>query len=325
MPKTVVFHLNFTAQTGAYYPAGVRATIDDAIADAAVSAGAASDQSALAINSLNNGPLSGFRNRLINGAFLINQRQVSGGTLAAGTYIADRWRAQGGSASVSVSAGVVTLTSGAIAQSIEPENFGLAGQSVVVSVGGTSANPIAVNISAYGTGTGSVSGTIAAGTGRRGVVLAVPASVTGGALLQLSAASGTVSLTDVMLAQGAQVESFFEARPFGLEVTLCERYYEKSYDLATAPSVITVNGAPRNAFPIPQFLGPAFSFKTRKRAVPSIVVYSPSTGVANRVTADGVDYAVTLTSMGETGFSAFNPNTTAQALMSLHYTASAEY
>ena len=272
------------------------------------------------------GPQSaGFRNRLINGAFLINQRQVSGGTLAAGVYIRDRWRAAAEGATVTTSGTLVTVSAGSLEQSIEPENFGLAGQSVVVSVGGTSANSITVSVSAYVTGSGSVSGTIAAGTGRRGVVLAVPASVTGGALLQLSAASGTVSLTDVMLAQGTQTESFFEVRPFGLEVTLCERYYEKSYDLATAPSTITVNGAPRNAFPIPQFLGPAIGFKTRKRAVPSIVVYSPNSGTANRVTADGVDYDVTLTSVGESGFSAFNPSATAQALMSLHYTASAEY
>ena len=279
----------------------------------------------LLTGSINNGPLSGFRNRLVNGAFLIHQRQAAGGTLAAGVYIADRWRTSASGATVTVAGGVVTLTSGAIVQSIEPENFGLAGQSVVVSVGGTSANSITVSVSAYGTGSGSVSGTIAAGSGRRGVALAVPSTVTGGALLQLSTAGSAVSFSEVMLTQGTQTESFFEVRPFGMEVTLCERYYEKSYDLATAPSVITVNGAPRNAFPIPQFLGPAIGFKTRKRGVPSITVYSPATGVVNRVTADGVDYPVTLTSVGESGFSAFNPNAAAQALMTLHYTANAEY
>lgn len=44
------------------------------------------------VGSLNSGPLSGFRNQLINGNFRVWQRGTTGG----GSYVADRWRLSGG-------------------------------------------------------------------------------------------------------------------------------------------------------------------------------------------------------------------------------------
>lgn len=167
---------------------------------------------------------SGFRNRLINGNFQINQRQITGGVLSSQVYIADRWRTTS-AATVSAADGVVTLTAGSIGQTIDSENFGLAGQSVTVSVGGSSATPLGFSISAYNGGSGSVTGVIAAGSGRRGASVTVPSSVTGAAILQFAPVSGAAVFTDVMLAAGPILDSVFEFRPAAVELSLCQRYY----------------------------------------------------------------------------------------------------
>lgn len=280
----------------------------------------------LLTGSLNGGPIGGLRNRLINGAFLINQRQNPGGAVSAGVFIADRWRAGAGGASVSVSNGLVTLNSGSIEQSIEPQNFGLAGRSIVVSVDGSSANAIGVILSAYGGGAGSFSGTIPAGSGRRGIVFEVPGTVTAGALLSLTASGGAVSCSDIVLTQGNVVDKFCEWRPIGLELSLCERYFEKSYNMNGSPGLFpSASGAHRFSWSVNTGQGPRVFYKTRKRITPTVTLYSPLTGTPGNVSSDTVDYAASIVTTNETGFSLTSTAATTHSSMLLHYTADAEY
>lgn len=178
-----------------------------------------------ALASLNDGPLAGFRNRLINGDFQINQRAFAGGALAAGVYGFDRWKAGAGGASLSLSGNTLTLTSGAIAQIMESPD--LAGAQVTVSVEDLATRDLTVTLAASGSGSGSVSGDIVQGTGRCGVTLTVPATATGHVSLQIAPKSGGAGAPTFKKAQ-AEPGAFatpFEFRPAATEKVLAQRYY----------------------------------------------------------------------------------------------------
>ena len=119
--------------------------------------------------------------------------------------------------------------------------------------------------------------------------------------------SGTFDIAQVQLEEGP-VATPFEHRPFGLELSLCQRYYEKSFSLGTTPA----NGTGETSVVYTQIqsgYGMKFpvTFKTRKRAAgPTIVVYNPYDTTPFRV-ADvaGTNDALTHTQVGhitETGF-----------------------
>jgi hypothetical protein len=55
--------------------------------------------STVQLSSINNGPLAGFRNAIINGNFDIWQRGTSFGNIGSGSYSADRWQAAWGGGS----------------------------------------------------------------------------------------------------------------------------------------------------------------------------------------------------------------------------------
>lgn len=168
----------------------------------------------LATPALNGGPLGGLRNLLINGGFTINQRGFAGGVLTEGAYGFDRWKAGAGGCTLSVSDGVVTLT-GAVAQIIEAPD--LAGQTVTLSVEDPDAD-LAVSV-------GGASGTISAGSGRRGVTLTVPSGETGNIAVRITVAAET-SFRRAQLEIGP-LATPFERRPIGLELGLCRRYFQR--------------------------------------------------------------------------------------------------
>ncbi|MCY1439789.1 hypothetical protein D9M71_560400 [compost metagenome] len=134
---------------------------------------------------------------MINGDFALNQRGFAGGALAAGSYGHDRWGAYNGGASYSVSGKTVTLASGSLCQVIESP--GLAGETITVSVEDPSST-LTVTLG-NGSGADSVSGSITAGSGRRGITLTVPAGVTGD--LKVRLAGTTVAFKQVKLELGS--------------------------------------------------------------------------------------------------------------------------
>ena len=170
-----------------------------------------------AITALNNNP---HRNMLINSTFAINQRLFAGGALTAAVYGHDRWKASTGNADYTVSGETVTLTSGAIEQIIEAPV--LQSKAVVFSVEDPTAT-LTITVAASGSGSGSTSGTITSGSGRRGLALTVPAGATGNIQVKIAGTSAAFARPQF---ERSTVDTPFDRRPAGLELLLCQRYYQ---------------------------------------------------------------------------------------------------
>jgi hypothetical protein len=144
---------------------------------------------------------SGFRNLVINGDFRINQRAFAGGAVASGAYFYDRWRDIAGGSTVSVSGRVATISvGGAIAQTIEGSS--ISGGTYVINWVGTAGCTVDGVSKAKG-----ATFTLTAGTNCLLVFFA-----------------GTVA--EVQIECGT-VPTQFEMRPYGLELMLCERFYQR--------------------------------------------------------------------------------------------------
>lgn len=135
-------------------------------------------------------------------------------------------------------------------------------------------------------------------------------------------------LGDLQLELGA-VATPFEMRPYGQELALCQRYYEKSYSLGTAPGSIQENGF--RTFINTSSAGATtgdFQFKVPKRTTPSTVnIYSPVSGAAAKVRNEvaGTDEAATLGTVNENGLGRVSGSTTTSATsFRFHFTADAE-
>jgi hypothetical protein len=90
----------------------------------------------------------------------------------------------------------------------------------------------------------------------------------------------TFYITGVQLEKGSTATSF-DYRPYGTELALCQRYYEKSFDITVAPA----NGltAPSNSLHLnitcfTTSIGWCSSifYKTTKRAIPTVTLYNTS-------------------------------------------------
>ena len=298
-------------------------------------------------------PVTAFKNRIINGAMVIDQRNAGASVTitntAALTYTVDRWAAYGSAASkfsVQQDAGAVTPPVGftdylgvtslsaysisssdtfQIQQSIEGFNiadlgWGTANAATVTvsfwvrssltgTFGGSLRNsatnrsyPFSYTISSANTWeqksitvAGDTSGTWLTTNGiglilTLGIGIGSTLSGTAGAWAasDFRSATGATSvvgtngatfyITGVQLEVGSTATSF-DYRPYGTELALCQRYYEKSFNQATAPAHnIATNfftgGAAYNA----GLYVPAITFAVVKRAVPTVTLYSTNSG-----------------------------------------------
>jgi hypothetical protein len=119
----------------------------------------------------------------------------------------------------------------------------------------------------------------------------------------------------------------FEHRSIGLETTLCQRYYEKSFPYATAPAQ-NVGSTLGAAYATGQVLNQAFStlvtFAAAKRAAPTVTTYAPDAATANWSTNTTTPTAST-TNIGDSGFALIgNTAVTAGNGYSIHWAADAE-
>lgn len=102
------------------------------------------------------------------------------------------------------------------------------------------------------------------------------------------------------------------------EFALCQRYYEKSYDLETAPGAITTTGALEYTATTSTSGGgqqPGARFAVRKRIIPVMVLYSTTTGAPGK-TANintGLDVTITSEMQGEGGFNTYTAGVTPTA------------
>jgi len=133
----------------------------------------------------------------------------------------------------------------------------------------------------------------------------------------------TIYLGDAQLEIGP-VCTDLERRPYGMELALCQRYYEKSYDLATVPGTGTAAGCV--SFTVPSNSGRAnVRFQTRKRAAPALTYYASSDGeVSKFYCSNGTKYAGSVLYLGENGFTFEPTGISAGYAASFHWVCSAE-
>jgi hypothetical protein len=249
-------------------------------------AGVAWTGTAWAVETLALSAFGGFRNRLMNPSFTVNQRAFAGGALAAGQFGPDRWRAGPGGATLSIAGDVVTLT-GVIEQPIEAA--GLPAGSLAVSLlAPTASLTIDLLVGAAVVATG----TIGPGAGRRSLRMTLPNAAPGAALLRLTAATsaqfGAVQL------EPAGAAGPFEHRPPGVELALCQRYY---WRLAGGAGLVTLAPCQVVSAVLAQRAGRPFPVPLR--AVPAITASgltvsdgatsSTATIAADRSSAQGLD------------------------------------
>jgi hypothetical protein len=141
-------------------------------------------------------------------------------------------------------------------------------------------------------------------------------------------------LKEVQLCIGKQA-SDFERLPFNDTLKLCEQYYEKTYDHDTPPGTATaVYGGVRfrlTALPSASYSTALnFPFKTRKRAIPSVTVYSTNSGASGYAydsIATTADVVATSAMVGETSavFTATTSASKSSCDIRAHIVANAEF
>jgi hypothetical protein len=112
----------------------------------------------------------------------------------------------------------------------------------------------------------------------------------------------TLDIAKVQFVRGAVVVPFMP-RPFDDEIRLCQRYYEKSYDLTTTIGTNTDTGTKGGLAYASNAIGSPFLWATKKRAAPTVTLYS-KTGTSGKWTVPGGSdtAAASASSPGESGF-----------------------
>ena len=93
----------------------------------------------------------------------------------------------------------------------------------------------------------------------------------------LNNSGATFYITGVQLEKGSTATSF-DYRPYGTELALCQRYYEKSYDISTTPNTNTNTGLSIFNGTV-DAAGSSYQgvlFKVSKRAAPTVTLISHS-------------------------------------------------
>lgn len=148
------------------------------------------------------------------------------------------------------------------------------------------------------------------------------------ALIPAATTGVQVDLTAAQIEIGSTATAF-EQRPFSVELALCQRYFEKSYDVETVVGTATQNGAAGGvsvSTAIGSMVCPV-TFKVTKRTAPTVTLISGATPTTGKWSTPSAVVAVALlTTAGEAQFAVHNSAVTAAAATALygHYTADAE-
>lgn len=204
----------------------------------------------------------GYRNRIINGAFVINQRGYTSGTnLASGSYGFDRWKSGFTNTALTFTAGnqatTVTISaSGVLQQIVERENM--------------PANTYTLSWS--GTATGRIYNSGATAPSYAASPITVTLDGSANVVVEFTASGSTKTLSTVQLEAGT-VYSPFEYRHRSEELFLCQRYYYRTLGgtggLFLGTGFADGAGTAYNA---------TFQLKVSMRATPTIGVIGTFTG-----------------------------------------------
>jgi len=308
-----------------------------------------------------NGQFYGFKNRLINPTMAVDQRNAGAvQTITAGAalaYTVDRWYAYSTGANVvggQTSAkryqfsGAASVTAIGFGQRIESLNcYDLAGTTAVLScyisntllttvtwtasyantsdTFGSLASPTVTQIA---TGTFTVTSTRT----QYSASISIPSAATTGLQIVFSVGaqiSGTWTIDSVQLEKGSTATSF-DYRPYGTELVLCQRYFEKSYDQSVAVGAVNQNGVNSTVAYQAATNRPFWSVKfgVTKRTSASVTLYTPNTlNTSGKIGGpSGADVSATVTNAGDSTFSLYQSGTppSNSADYYAHWVASAE-
>jgi hypothetical protein len=123
--------------------------------------------------------------------------------------------------------------------------------------------------------------------------------------------SGTAGAADYYEITGVQLEQNyqatpFEQRPFGVELALCQRYYENSYDNGVAVGTLSATGSTAVIYSSASGAATGFGFMVRKRVTPAVRGYPYISATNNGVgfwtsASDGTNRAVTFGNISPKG------------------------
>ena len=208
----------------------------------------------------------GFRNKVVNGNFAVNQGGVTGTVvLAAGAYGHDQWKAgaAGCTYTFATSAGVTTLT--------------ISAGSLIQPIEGVSLRTGTHTLSWTGTSQGKIDAGSYGASGLTG-------SITGGADTTIEFNTGTLSL--VQLEPGLK-PTVFEFLDPTIDLLRCQRYYQPGRAYLRAYGI----GAQQLAIRQP--------FTCRMRVAPTVVssfsYANMNTGTVLDITATGASHQATIT------------------------------
>lgn len=339
----------------------------------------------------------GFKNRIINGAMMIDQRNAGASVVVANNnaYVVDRFRYLNSAGSVTCQQSTtapagfsnsISLTVGSVntpgAADFQTLRHIIEGLNVADFAWGTaSATPITISfwVRSSVTGTysvglrnsalnrayvatysinaantfeyktitisGDTSGTwlttngagiyidFSFGTGSNNEITAgswqaSSAFAATGEVNWISNAGATFYITGVQLEKGSTATSF-DYRPYGTELSLCQRYYQKSYNTDVAPGTNTTVGYvtfreySTNTF-LPNF---ATRLNTPLRATPTVITWystggtsgSVSVGAGSNTVNTAYDYG-----MNSSGWILINGSVSSGSQVGGHYVVSAE-
>jgi len=175
----------------------------------------------------------------------------------------------------------------------------------------------------------TVGWTLYCGTTRQGTAGSWQA---GWALATSSQVNVLDTIGNIFAITGVQLEigdtaTPFEHRPFGVELGMSQRYYEKSFPYATAPAQ-NVGATLGAAYAIGQVLNQAFSsgitFAVAKRAAPTVTTYAPDSATANW-SLNGTTPTASTANIGDSAFALIGDTAvTAGNNYSIHWQAVAE-
>ena len=296
-------------------------------------AGPSSTGTAATLVSINGGPISGARNRIINGAFAIDQRNAGASqtftAAAALAYSVDRWygyctganvtgqRVQGASVGQFYYrfTGAASVTAIGFGQRIEQLNSAdLAGTTANLSVDLANSVLTTVTWTAYYATTADTFGTLASPTRtqiatgtftvtstvtRYSANISIPAAATTGIEIVFTVGaqtSGTWTIGNVQL-EGGTVGTPFERRSYGQELALCQRYCATGIVSLVAYQTAGTAFSVEAPYPVQMRTTPTIAF--------SSISYSNASGLnANSITLYSFNPYAFTTALGTCSFRA---------------------
>jgi hypothetical protein len=152
-----------------------------------------------------------------------------------------------------------------------------------------------------------------------------------GAVSVVGTSGATFYITGVQLEKGSTATSF-DYRPYGTELALCQRYFEKSYDIGTVPSTATQTGiiwSSQMQALTTSYIGMSYTWKVQKRTAPTVTAYDKAgtSGTVTRWTlgageTDGSNYS--LSGVSDSTWLFYSSGSSNSAGIKIHFAATAE-